>query len=92
MSTNETKVALSAATLLNAMQLPVDVADLVLGKTSVDEIIERGTIMHESTHADENSLSASELAGTAYQSNSEVELALASSIVTRAAVNKINFK
>lgn len=92
MSTNETKVALSAATLLNAMQLPVDVADLVLGKTSVEEIIERGTIMHESTHANELSPTASEIVGTAHESNSEVELALASSIVTRAALNKINFK
>lgn len=49
MSDIDAKVGLSAATLLNAIQLPVIIADLVSGDVTKELLIESATIKHECT-------------------------------------------
>lgn len=49
MSTIDTKAALSVATLLNAIQLPVVIADLVLGEVTKEELMERATVKCETS-------------------------------------------
>lgn len=49
MSDIDTKVGLSAATLLNAIQLPVVIADLVLGEVTKEELLEGSTVKYVCT-------------------------------------------
>lgn len=89
MASNELKLAMSASTLINAMQFPVDVADLVLGSTTVEALIERGTyVRHYGNPSTLPDLPISpvvedDVAGS-YQ--------LAANQVSRAVTSKIKFK
>ena len=89
MASNELKLAMSASTLLNAMQFPVDVADLVLGRTTVDALIERGTFVRH--YGDPAQLPDLPKAPTV-EDDGAGSYQLAANQVSRAVTSKTKFK
>ena len=89
MASNEMKLAMSASTLLNAIQFPVDVADLVLGSTTVDALIERGTFVR---HYGSASTLPDVLSAPTVNDDSAGSFQLAANQVSRSVTSKTKFK
>lgn len=89
MASNELKLAMSASTLMNAMQFPVDVADLVLGVTTVDALIQRGTFVRHIGNPSQ--LPDLPIAPTVEEDESG-SYQLAANQVSRAVTSKTKFK
>lgn len=96
MSTIDIKPALSAATLLNAIQLPVVIADLVLGITTKEELLERSTIKRDTSKADQGFDVPAEPAVTlgelSHRRDAMGSHQLSANQVTRAVTTKLKFK
>ncbi len=96
MSTIDMKPALSAATLLNAVQLPVVIADLVLGITTKEELLERSTIKRRTSKAEQDFDAPSELATTAGELSERRDAMgshqLSANQITREVTTKLKFK
>lgn len=96
MSDIDTKVGLSASTLLNAIQLPVVIADLVLGNATKDELLERSTIKFTvaPSDSDVNELVHAPVAQGEIVERSDAVGAhqLSANQVARAVITKLKFK
>lgn len=96
MSTIDTKAALSAATLLNAIQLPVVIADLVMGNVTKEELMERATVKCVTSTATDDLDSANkravEIGDVVHRRDAVGSHQLSANQVVRQAITLLKFK